>query len=112
MSIRKPRARVEWLPHESDAVMLSVEAWNIEAGAPFDPKQVAAIMRRCFWRIHDLEERIRGAVSVLSDVAGREEARGERRVGSRAPQASGVVRAGKRAGHGVGAGSAGRSGGK
>jgi hypothetical protein len=106
VSIRKPRERVEWLPHESDAAKLSVEAWNMDAGAPFDPKQVAAIMRRCFHRLRDLE-RITHAVSVLSDVAGREEASGKRGLGAGAHQAPGVVRARKRAGHGVGAGSAG-----
>lgn len=104
------KQRIEWLPHESDAVKLSVEAANIEAGAPFDPKQVAAIMRRCFWRLHDLEERISGAVSLLSDVAGREEARSERGMGSGASQAARVVRARKRAGHGMGAQGARRAG--
>jgi len=30
-------ARVEYLPHESDRVMLSIEAWNVANGADFDP---------------------------------------------------------------------------
>lgn len=62
--MKKNPVRVDYLPHESDRVRLSIEAWNVANGAPFDAMAVGLLMRRCSVQLADLEE-LRHAVSVL-----------------------------------------------
>ena len=72
----KTPARVEYLPHESDRVRLSIEAWNVAIGADFEPREVALLMRRCSVHLAYLEE-LRDAVSLLPVVERCSEQSGE-----------------------------------